>query len=120
MYNFICFYVLLPKKTEKNFNRMIELLSEEANSNPGKILADFEKAALIAFSKEFPHAEISCCYFHLTQSFNRKIKEIELKTYQENFVEFNLAHRMLPALAQFPPAHVKASFELVFEETIIR
>ena len=51
---------------------MIEMLSEGTNPNPGKILADFEKAALNAFSKKFPHAEISCCYFHLTQSFNRE------------------------------------------------
>ena len=111
-----CVYVLLPNKTEKTYIRMIELLSEETNPNPGKILADFEKAALNAFSKKFPHAEISCCYFHLTQSFNRKINEIGLKTYYENFPEFNLALRMLPALAHVPPAHVKASFELVIEE----
>ena len=93
-----CVYVLLPNKTEKTYNRKIEMLSEETNPNPGKILADFEKAALNAFSKKFPLAEISCCYFHLMQSFNRKINEIGLKTYYENFLEFNLALRMLPAL----------------------
>ena len=56
-----CVYVLLPKKTEKNYNRMIELLIEETEPNHGKKLADFEKAALNAFSKKFPHAEISYC-----------------------------------------------------------
>ena len=105
-----CVYVLLPNKTEKTSIRMIELLSEETNPNPGKILADFEKAALIAFNKKFPHAEISCCYCHLAQSFNRKINEIGLKTFYENFPEFNLALRLLPALAHVPPAHVKAFF----------
>ena len=64
-----CVYVLLPNKTEKTYNRMIEMLSEETNPNPGKILADFEKAALNAFSKKFPHAEISCCYFQKMQKF---------------------------------------------------
>ena len=49
-----CVYVLLPNKTEKTYNRMIELLSEETNPNPGKILADFAKATLNAFSKSFP------------------------------------------------------------------
>ena len=34
----------------------------------------------------------------------------------ENFPEFNLALRMLPALAHVPLAHVKASFQLVIEE----
>ena len=43
-----CVYVLLPNKTEKTYNRMIEMLSEETNPKPGKKLADFEKAALNA------------------------------------------------------------------------
>ena len=111
-----CVYVLLPNKTEKTYNRKIQLLSEETNPNPGKKLADFEKAALNAFSKKIPHAEILCCYFHRTQSFNRKINEIGLKTYYENFPEFNLALRMLPSLAHVPPAHVRVFFELVIVE----
>ena len=86
---------------------MTELLSEETNPNPGKILAHFEKAALNAFSKKILHAEISCCYFHLTQFFNRKINEIGLKTYYENFPEFNWALWMLPALAHVPPAPIE-------------
>ena len=45
-----------------------------------------------------------------------KAKEVGLKTYYENFPEFNLALRMLPALAHVPPIRVKASFELVIEE----
>ena len=38
-------YVLLPNKTEKTYIRMIELLSEETNPNPGKLLAHFESSA---------------------------------------------------------------------------
>ena len=73
-----CVYVLLPDITEEICNSMIELLSEETNPNSGKILADFVKAALDASSKKFPHAEISCCYFHPTQSFNlQKFKYIQ-------------------------------------------
>ena len=97
---------------------MIELLSEETSPNRGKTLADFKKAALSAFIKKFPHAEFSCCYFHLTQSFNRKINEIRLKTFYEDFPEFNLALRRLPALSHVVPAHVKATFEFVSEEII--
>ena len=39
-----------------------------------------------------------------------------LKIYYQNFPELNMALRMLTALAHVPPAHVKASFELVIEE----
>ena len=112
----LCVYVRLPNKTEVTYNRLIELLKEETNPNPGKLLAHFYEAALNAFSKKFTHAEYSCCYFHLTQSFNRKIKEIGLKTSDENFPEFNLALRLLPALAHVPPAPVRTFFALVIEE----
>ena len=84
----LCVYVLLPNKTEKTCNRKIELLSEERNSNPAKKLEEFEKAALNAFSKKFPHAEISCYYFHLTQSCNLKISDIGLKTYYQIFSRY--------------------------------
>ena len=92
-----CVHVLQANKTERTYNRMIEMLSEETNPNPGKTPADFEKEALNAFSKKFPHAEISCCYFHLTQSFNRKINEVGLKTYYE----FENAVPYLRAVAKF-------------------
>ena len=39
-----CVYVLLPNSTDKTCNRTIELLSEETNPNPSKVLADFQKA----------------------------------------------------------------------------
>ena len=54
-----CVYVVLPNETEKTYTRMIELLSEGKNPNPRKILTDFEKAALNAFSEKFkkPHYE---------------------------------------------------------------
>ena len=82
---------------------MIELLNEETNPNPRNILADSGKAELNALSKKFLQAEISYCYFQLTQSY-----------YNEKLPEFNLALRLLPALAHVPPAHVKASFENFF------
>ena len=61
-----CVYVLLPNKTVKTYDRMIELLSEATDPNPSKVLADFEKVTLNAFSKKFPMAKISSCYFHLS------------------------------------------------------
>ena len=51
-------------ETEKTYNKTIELMSEETNPNPGEKLAVFKKAVLNDFSKNFPHAEISCCDFH--------------------------------------------------------
>ena len=112
-----CLYVLLPNKTEHTYSRMIDMIQDGSNIfGPERILADFEKAVLNAFGKKFPEAAISGCYFHLTQSFNRKINEIGLKTFYENSPDFNLALRMLPALALVPASDVKGAFELVIEE----
>ena len=77
-----CVYLRLPNKTEKTCSRMLELLCEETNAKPDGIHADFEKAALNAFSKKILDAKVSCCYFHLTQSFNRKkigLRNLSLK-----------------------------------------
>ena len=96
---------------------MLDLPCEKTNAKPDRILADFEnKTALNAFSKKFPDANISWCWFHLTKSFNCKINEIGLKVFDENCPDINLALRMLPALAHVPTCHVKASFELAVEE----
>ena len=87
-------------------------------SNTRLVDGTFQLSLEIFYQIYTIHVELNgfFCYFHLTQSFNRKINENGLKIYYENFPEFNLALRMLPALAHVPPAHVKACFVLVIEE----
>ena len=84
--------------------------------SPHKILLDFEKAAINMFAEQYPASEIKGCYFHLCQSFNRKISEIGLKKVYENNAELALALRMIPALSFVPEYMVSASFDLVIEE----
>ena len=50
--HFVYMYCYLTK--QKAYERMIEILSEETNPNPGKIKADFGKAPLVASRKKFP------------------------------------------------------------------
>jgi len=42
--------------------------------------ADFEKPAHCAVLNIFPNCKIVCCFFHLSQSFHRKIQKIILFT----------------------------------------
>ena len=42
-----------------------------------------------------------------------------MKTHYVKFPEYNSVLWRLPALAHVPPAHVKTSFELVYEEVVV-
>ena len=103
------------EQNRKTYNRISELLSGETNPNPGKILADFDNAALNAFSKNSPTQKNRGVFSTWSNLVTGKIIEIGLKTYN-HLPEFNLALRMLPPLAHVPPTHVKASFEPVIQE----
>ena len=77
-----CIYAFLPNKTEKTYNRFLQALIDLApNCRPEKILLDFEQAALQSFQKTFPEAHLSGCFFHLSQSYMRKINELGLKVH---------------------------------------
>ena len=67
-------------------------------------------------SEQYPASEIKGCYFHLCQSFNRKLCELGLKKVYENNPELALTLRMIPALSFVPEPMVSASFDLVIEE----
>ena len=76
-----CVYAILPNKTEKTYQRFLDILQTVLpNAVPKKILVDFELAAMKVFEKAFPSTAVSGFYFHLTQNFNRKIGELGLKT----------------------------------------
>ena len=75
-----CLYALLPNKTEKTYSRLLDALDTFApDCKTDKVLLDFEIAPINAFQKHHPASMLSGCYFHLTQSFVRKIGEFGLK-----------------------------------------
>jgi len=71
------------------------------------------RAAINAFSTVFPNAVVSGCYFHLCQSFIRKISEIGLKTLYESDDDVRQYIRCLPALAFIPPDDVCEAFDIL-------
>ena len=87
-------------KTEKTYNRFLQALIDLApNCRPGKILLDFEQAALHSFQKTFPEAHLSGCFFHLSQSYIKEINELGLKVTYETNHDLALALKMLPCFA---------------------
>ena len=85
------------------------------NAAPERILVDFEKAAMNAFALCFPTASISGCYFHLCQSFQRKITTSGLKSEYDRNYNLALALKQIPAIAFVPVQDVEAAFEKVTE-----
>ena len=76
-YNPPCIYALLPNKIEKTYHDFTQaLLPLIPNGNLEKIMMDFEKAAVNAFSTTFPAAQVTGCYFHLCRSVLCRINEV--------------------------------------------
>ena len=112
-----CLYALLPNKTEQTYSKFLKAITSVSdNAQPSRILLDFERAAVNAFTSAFPESSIKGCYFHLCQAFLRKINELGLKNAYENNCELSLALRLIPALSFVPTDLVEQSFESVIEE----
>ena len=84
------------------------------NACPTHLIVDFEKAAINAFERHYPHTQVKGCFFHLTQSFWRKIQELGLKTKYQNDPSFALQTRMIPALAFATPTDIPDLFHQLF------
>lgn len=105
-------YFLLPNKTEGTYVRMIQALKELVpNVFPERILLDFEMAAINAFKNEFPTSNISCCFFHLSQSVIRKVTELGLKVRYETVRDFQMLVKSLPSLAFVPVDELSEVYE---------
>lgn len=109
-----CVYFLLTNKSGPTYTRMISILNIIIpNANPARILVDFEQAPINAFRLQYPNANMSGCFFHLSQSVIRKLSECGLKKRFETDIGFNMLVKSLPALAFVPIDEVSAIFDEV-------
>lgn len=109
-------YVLLTNKSRATYDRLIRVVKELApTASPSRILTDFESAAMNGFRDAYPEAAVSGCYFHLTQSVNRKVNECGLKSDYEADHEIRGFVRCLSALSHVPVADVMGAFETLVE-----
>ena len=96
-YNPPCIYALPPIKRQKTYEQLLIAVGN-------------------ALQKIFTDATLSGCYFHLCQSFVRKINEVGLKPVYEQNPSLALYLRMIPALAFLPLEEIEPVFDLVVEE----
>ena len=117
-----CVYALLPGKSEATYNRLLGILEPLFPSRPAPetILMDFEKAAMNAFSSNFPGAAINGCFFHLGQSVWRKIQAVGLQHRYMDDKAFAERLRRVLGLAFVPVDQVHHYMDLILAEEVPR
>ncbi|XP_076348409.1 uncharacterized protein LOC143246077 [Tachypleus tridentatus] len=91
------------------FNAMKDL---QERLNPQTIMCDFELVAVNASRANFPDANITECFFHLSQCLWCKVQTLGYTSaYQEEDGEFATWARCMLSLAFEPVDDVVASFE---------
>lgn len=109
-------YCLLPAKSRAIYDRLLAIVKELIpQAAPHTILLDFEIAAMNAFRDAYPHAEISGCYFHLSQSVLRKVNEVGLKGDYEADDTIRGFIRCLVAISHIPVDDVEGLFDDLVE-----
>ena len=63
---------------ETTYNHLFRTLKQLVPNFPPKIMIDFEKAVVNSIKTNFPICAISCCRFHLGQTWWRKIQNLRL------------------------------------------
>lgn len=112
-----CVLALLPGKSEEIYTRLLSALKNLIpEAAPTRILTDFEMAAMNSFRVVFPTAEISGCFFHLSQAVLRKVGALGLKNmYESNVDNIAISIKMLCALSLLPLEEVEDTFLEVAE-----
>lgn len=111
-------YALLPNKTESTYTNMLDLLktSSDIDLSPSTISCDFEVAAINAFKKAFPTANIDGCLFHLTKNVKKKLGEFHLLSRYKNEPDFAIQVRMMTSLAFLKIEDLDEAVELLYQE----
>lgn len=100
-------YALLPNRKEATYIRLFTLLKEKLSDfSPKVIKVDFEIAAIQAFRRTFPGAEIKGCNFHFNQAIWRKVQALGLVDSYKEDVQIRQHIRMCAALAHLPQEFV--------------
>jgi hypothetical protein len=74
-------------------------------------MMDLELAAMNAFTSHFPRIQIKCCFFHLGQSFYRKLCTEGLKEQYKNDADLKIWVKKVIFLALTPVEKVEDVFE---------
>ena len=117
-----CVYALLPGKSREIYENMLDEIINlfPQIPDPDSIMVDYEQSAILAFTEKFPMSEIAGCYFHLGQSFWRKIQDLKLDKKYKDEPEFATRVRKFLALAFVPIDQVHEYLLLLIDDEVER
>ena len=105
----------VAKQNEHTYEELLKGLSAiTENTEPHRILLDFELAAINAFANHHTGALLKGCYFHLSQASNRKTNEVGLKRLKETNHELIALNSSSTSFV--PVGMVNAAFDLIIED----
>ncbi|KAL8590500.1 hypothetical protein ACOMHN_010936 [Nucella lapillus] len=118
-----CVYALLPNKTQETYEQMLQAILDRCDESqlmpdPSQVIVDYEKAVIQALhSKLGEHVEVKGCFFHLTQSTWRRIRQLGMTALYNNNDDVKLFCGMLDALAFLPVDEVPTGMEYLHNNT---
>ena len=99
-------YALLPNKTQITYSKFFRLIKSYITKEPQSINIDFEKVVFNAVKIVFKNVYIYGCFFHLAQSFWRKMVKLGLLERFYMSKKFKQDFLMLKSLAYVPESDV--------------
>lgn len=123
IFNFKYIYIFFLGKSEKNYMRVHQEIINIFNDKnfpleKKTIIQDFEIAAINAARKVYSgNAIIHGCFFHLSQSFLKKVCSIGLKKQYSTNMNINTYVKMYMALAFLPCEDIITAFEEIKLDT---
>ncbi|XP_065205719.1 uncharacterized protein LOC135835409 isoform X2 [Planococcus citri] len=96
---FAIVYAFMTRKNVENYTYVFNLVKNKyENWQPQHIISDFETGSLAAFSDMFPDARTQGCWFHYSQSIEKKTKSLKAQGNEEvkRLVKKIMAWPLLP------------------------
>ena len=107
-------YALLPNKKQTTYKKLFRMIDNLISKRSKSVNCDFELAAINAAKLVFV-CDIYGCYFHLSQSFWKRIQQGGLKSWFKD-EKLRLTFRKTQALAFVKEEDVRACFQLIKDE----
>lgn len=106
-------YCLLPGKEKRLYIKLFNLLNYHLDpaDHPKTINCDFEKAIHSAIQTVYINCCISGCFFHLCQSWLKRLKKLKLYLVYLKDKDFSKAFKMCQALAYIPESEVQEGLD---------